>query len=153
MDTSSVFGRMQSGKLVSLPTPPGKSVSADRYPFPLNQPICKRKMNACWDARHVCSRIITHTLPLHPIKSFDDEHQSPSHPASAVTISAPAPSSHTLYNGNKGRPAAVEISKFIEVIHAASPDTPLHMRRSSSVPFSAWRRNPSLHNVYDIPQL
>ena len=32
-------------------------------PFPsLHQPICKRKMNACWDrqTRHVCARIITH---------------------------------------------------------------------------------------------
>lgn len=84
----------------------------------------------------------TRMLPPHRIKRFDDEHQSPSHPASGATISAPAP--HTLYNSNKGRPAASNLKSgnLSRVIHAASPDTPLHMRRSSSVPFSVWRRNP-----------
>jgi hypothetical protein len=46
-------------------TQSGKAVWKNRFRGSLSiyphQPICKRKMNACWDARHVCARIITHT--------------------------------------------------------------------------------------------
>lgn len=60
--THQVSGRMQSGKPVSPTWKNGFRGSLSSH-----QPICKRKMNACWDARHVCTRIITHTHASTPL--------------------------------------------------------------------------------------
>ena len=148
------------GRVCSLP--PGKTVSADRYPISPHQPICKRKMNACWtpdtfvhgsSRTHEPTHERTHTC-FHSIelKRFDDEHQSPSHPASSVTISAPAPLA--LYDSNRGRPAAVEsgnLSRSFTRHHRTRHFTCADPRRYHS-PCGEGNSLP-LHNRYGVPQL